>query len=177
MLDFAAGDNAAFHELFQRYKDRLFRFIVGAYAFNRHMAEDCLQETFVRVIRYRNRFDAGRTFSTWLYTIARNHCVNELRRKQRRCEVSSPETVLQSLTAEKDSRQRMLADEAASAMRQAVWDLPEHLRSVFMMREMNGFSHSEIAEVLGLSAGNVRIQYHRAKKKLREQLRPYLEDE
>ena len=84
MSQFRDGDRQAFHELFERYKDRLFRFVYGAYLHQRSEAEDCVQDVFMRVIQNAKAFQPSRTFRPWLYTIARNAALNMVRERSKR---------------------------------------------------------------------------------------------
>lgn len=79
---FCDGKPEAFQVLFERHKDRVFRFIYAVYMKDTSKAEDCTQETFVKVIQHRDRFNTDMSFSTWLYTIARNHCLNQIRKSR-----------------------------------------------------------------------------------------------
>ena len=174
---FRSGKAEAFQILFDRYKDRVFRFVLRVYERNPSRAEDCTQEVFLRVIKGRDSFNISMRFSTWIYTIARNYCLNRLRLKATALETltDSPES-LEDCGCSGDSADILQNDDLGQIINRAVSMLPENLRAVFVMREIDGLSHAEIAEILKLNESNVRIQLHRAKQRLRNEISPYLEE-
>jgi RNA polymerase sigma-70 factor (ECF subfamily) len=174
---FCAGKTGAFQFLFEKYRNRIFRFIYATYERNPARAEDYTQEVFLRVIEKRDSFNPAMCFSSWLYTIARNYCLNQFRSKTPYFEMQVD--VLDRLGYENPSGRadkKLLDKELGAIIRKAVSKLPENLRAVFVMREIEGLPHSEISEILNLSEANVRIQLHRAKKQLQQLITPYLED-
>lgn len=173
MRKFCLGDAEAFQLLFERYRDRLFRFIHVVYVRDYEAAADCTQETFIRVVRKRDSYDPERRFSSWLYTIARNLCLNWLRDHGNDADTNVAVTP-EATGPQQDPRRLLEGVELEEKMRQAVEALPEHFRAVFLMREVDGLPHAEVAAALGLSEGAVRTQLHRAKRHLRETLTPYL---
>lgn len=165
---FCSGRTEAFQILFDKYKNRIFRFVYASYERNISLAEDYTQEIFLRLIKNRDSFNPAMRFSTWLYTIARNYCLNQIRARTPIIEVEIDELERQGYGNSKDRADKVLIDkELGEKIRKAVAGLPENLRSVFVLRE-DGLSYQEIAEVLNLSEPNVRTQLHRAKKQLRE---------
>lgn len=174
---FCSGKAEAFQVLFEKYRNRIFRFIYGTYEKNIAGAEDCTQEVFLRVIENRDSFNPAMRFSTWLYTIARNHCLNQLRGKTAYFEIQTDALDKLGYESPADRADKKIIDnELGGIIRKAVAKLPENLRAVFVMREIEGLPHSEISEILNLSEANVRIQLHRAKKQLQQLITPYLED-
>jgi RNA polymerase sigma-70 factor (ECF subfamily) len=144
-------------------------------------AEDVLQETFLSAYKALPSFEGRSSLSTWLYRIASNASLMRLRRKQ-------PDTVSvdEPLTLDAgDSLPRQLVDwsnlpeeellssESHHAMDEAVSELPEPLRIVFILRDLQGLSTTETGEVLGLSEGAVKTRLHRARLRLRERLSTY----
>jgi RNA polymerase sigma-70 factor (ECF subfamily) len=176
MSRFSAGDDAAFRLLFQRYRDRVYRLVLRAYCSGPAEAEDCTQETFLKVIANRDRFDASRTFTTWLYAIARHHCLNVVRARGRRPEFVTDLDDDMTASPTGDAAAQLAATELDDAIREAVARLPEPLREVFVLREVEGMAHADIAHLLHLEVGAVRTRLHRAKQRLQSLLRPYLED-
>jgi RNA polymerase sigma-70 factor, ECF subfamily len=175
---FCSGKTEAFQVLFEKYRNRIFRFIYGTYEKNIARAEDCTQEVFLRVIEKRDSFNPAMRFSTWLYTIARNHCLNQLRNRTAYFEMQTDDLDRLGHESQSGSADKKLIDEELGGIiRKSVAKLPENLRAVFVMREIEGLPHSEISEILNLGEANVRIQLHRAKKQLRQLITPYLEDE
>ncbi len=171
VLRYLEGEERAFDELSDRYQGRLIHFVNRTIG-DRDRAEDLVQETFVRVFRHLHRFDPTKKFSTWIYTIAGNLAKNELRNRSR-----SPLILFQTITKhqEEDDRplewedvsflpdrmyqQRRLREQVEEAVRQ----LPEHHREVFELREMEGKSYEEIAELTGMKLGTVKSRLNRAR--------------
>lgn len=173
MRAFCNGNTDAFQCLFDRYRDKVYGFVLHVYAHEPARAEDFTQDVFLRAIRARQSFDPSRTFSSWLYAIARNHCLNELRRSAR--ETTRPVEEF-AARAGHDAPGALDRQELGRAIRGAVADLPEDQRAVFVMHEIDGLSHRQIAAVMDLGEGNARTILHRAKAALQVALRPYMED-
>jgi RNA polymerase sigma-70 factor, ECF subfamily len=165
------GRPGAFQELFHRYRDRLVHFITRKTG-DSDRAQDLVQEAFIRVTRHLHRFDTSKKFSTWVYTIASNLSKNELRNRSR-----SPLVLFQKLTSNWDDDHRPLQFEDESmrpddlyrkrylrkVVEETVEELPEHHRLVFRLRELEGKSYEEIAEVTGVTLGTVKSRLHRAR--------------
>jgi RNA polymerase sigma-70 factor (ECF subfamily) len=167
------GDALAFGVLVDRYQTRLLNFVNRTIG-DRERAEDLVQEAFVRVHRHLHRFDQTKKFSTWIYTIASNLAKNELRNRSR-----SPLVFFQQAGrgdgAEVDRRPVEFEDPAArpddefqrrhlrEAVERCVARLPVHHRQVFVLRELEGRSYQEIAEVTGTNLGTVKSRLNRAR--------------
>ena len=176
------GNPGAFSELYDRYRPRLVHFIARKTG-DRDRAEDLVQEAFIRVTRHLHRFDQGKKFSTWIYTICSNLSKNELRNRSR-----SPLVLFQKLTTHWDPDHRPLQFEDANArpddqyrkrylqqiVEQTVGELPEHHQLVFRLREMEGKSYEEIAEITGVNLGTVKSRLHRARTSFAERIEPLL---
>ena len=168
---FLEGDQRAFGELVSRYDQRLLNFVYRTIG-DRDRAQDLVQETFVRVYRHMERFDQSKKFSTWIYTIAGNLAKNELRNRSR-----NPLVLFQTLKKHWDADHRPLEWEDTQykpddlfrkrhlreLVEQAVQRLPEHHRIVFVLREMEGKSYEEIAEITGCNLGTVKSRLNRAR--------------
>jgi RNA polymerase sigma-70 factor, ECF subfamily len=165
------GRPGAFHELFDRYRDRLVHFITRKTG-DSDRAQDLVQEAFIRVTRHLHRFDTSKKFSTWIYTIASNLSKNELRNRSR-----SPLVLFQRLTNQWDDDHRPLQFEDTTMrpddlyrkrylrrlVEDTVAELPEHHQLVFRLRELEGKSYEEIAEITGVNLGTVKSRLHRAR--------------
>lgn len=176
------GHPVAFSELYSRYRDRLVHFIARKTG-DRDRAEDLVQEAFVRVTRHLHRFDQTKKFSTWIYTICSNLSKNELRNRSR-----SPLVLFQKLTThwEPDHRPLQFEDSAMKPdkmfrnryleeiVEQTVTKLPEHHQLVFRLRELEGRSYEEIAEITGVNLGTVKSRLHRARTSFAEMIEPLL---
>ncbi|HYR10959.1 MAG TPA: sigma-70 family RNA polymerase sigma factor, partial [Longimicrobium sp.] len=166
-----AGDRLAFGELVERYQNRLLNFIYRTTG-DRERAEDLVQETFIRVYRHLHRFDQTKKFSTWIYTISSNLAKNELRNRSR-----NPLVLFQTLMKNRDADTRPLEWEdntyrpddlfrkrhLKSQVDAAVDQLPEHHRTVFILREMEGKTYEEIAEITATNLGTVKSRLNRAR--------------
>jgi RNA polymerase sigma-70 factor, ECF subfamily len=177
-----AGHPGAFSELYDRYHDKLVHFIARKTG-DRDRAEDLVQEAFIRVTRHLHRFDQSKKFSTWIYTICSNLSKNELRNRSR-----SPLVLFQKLTTHWEPEHRPLQFEDSSMrpddmyrkrylqdlVERMVDELPEHHRLVFKLRELEGKSYEEIAEITGVNLGTVKSRLHRARTSFAERIEPYL---
>jgi RNA polymerase sigma-70 factor (ECF subfamily) len=173
-----SGRTGAFQELFHRYRDRLVHFITRKTG-DADRAQDLVQEAFIRVTRHLHRFDTSKKFSTWVYTIASNLSKNELRNRSR-----SPLVLFQKLTSNWDEDHRPLQFEDASMrpddlyrkrflqriVEDTVEELPEHHRLVFRLRELEGKSYEEIAEITGVNLGTVKSRLHRARNSFAQRI-------
>jgi RNA polymerase sigma-70 factor (ECF subfamily) len=181
MSAFRDGEADAFDALVFRHRRGLFNFLFRS-VHNRSRAEELLQDVFLRVIRAKDRYERTARFSTWVYTIARNICVDESRRAKFRQHASLEEkrssrggsggvSILDMTSAEQVS-----TDEAAQGpqlrdrMAQAVDLLPEDQREVFLMRQLAGLSFKEIGQVVGAPENTVKSRMRYALEKLRGEL-------
>jgi RNA polymerase sigma-70 factor (ECF subfamily) len=179
---FMGGEKRAFGELVTRYHVRLLNFIYRTIG-DRDRAEDLVQETFIRVYRHLHRFDQSKKFSTWIYTIAGNLAKNELRNRSR-----NPLVLFQSLKTSWDADHRPLEWEdntyrpddlfrkrhLKETIDRAVAQLPDHHRIVFVLRELEGKTYEEIAEITGVNLGTVKSRLHRARTSFAERIEPHL---
>jgi RNA polymerase sigma-70 factor (ECF subfamily) len=175
-----SGDKAAFTQLVERYADPLYNLALKLLG-NQQEAEDALQETFLNAYKAIASFEGRSSLNTWLYRIAYNTSLMQ-RRKKRAATVSIDEPLTLDdgqviprqffdwcCLPERD----LLSEEALEMMDEAVQQLPESLRSVFVLRDVEGLSTSETGEVLDLSDSAVKSRLHRARLLLREQLSTY----
>lgn len=180
---FLEGYTPAFDVLVERYQGRLLNFIYRTIG-DREKAEDLVQEVFIRVYRHLHRFDASKKFSTWIYTIASNLAKNELRNRSR-----NPLVLFQAVRdkfTEDEERPLDFEDTAArpddqyhkrylqSAVEDVVATLPSHHREVFVLRELEGKSYEEIAEITGVNLGTVKSRLNRARASFAERIAPAL---
>ncbi|MDQ3389497.1 MAG: sigma-70 family RNA polymerase sigma factor [Gemmatimonadota bacterium] len=180
---FLDGNKRAFNELVERYQSRLLNFVYRTTG-DRERAEDLVQETFIRVYRHLHRFDQSKKFSTWIYTIASNLAKNELRNRSR-----NPLVLFQMLKNNWDADQRPLEWEDNSyrpddlyrkrhlrrQVETAVSQLPEHHRTVFILREMEGKTYEEIAEITRCNLGTVKSRLNRARNNFAQLIAPMLD--
>ena len=176
------GDMRAFTVLVERYQARLLNFVYRIVG-DRERSEDLVQEAFIRVHRHLARFDRSKKFSTWIYTIASNLAKNELRNRAR-----SPLVLFTTLAPQWDTEERPLEFEdpdaqpdeefrrrhLREAINQAVSKLPVHHRDVFVLRELEGRSYEEIAEITRCNLGTVKSRLNRARNAFAEIIEPAL---
>jgi len=179
---FLGGEERAFEELVERYQTRLLNFIYRTIG-DREKAEDLVQEVFIRVYRHLHRFDPAKKFSTWIYTIASNLAKNELRNRSR-----NPLVLFQTMKNTWEDEDRPLQFEDALSrpddlyrkrhlrelVEEATARLPEHHRQVFVLRELEGKSYEEIAEITNCNLGTVKSRLNRARNSFAEIIEPWL---
>lgn len=176
-----AGDRAEFARMVDQYSAKIYRLALKMLG-DPQDAEDVLQETFIKALRSLPNFQGRSSLSTWLFRIAVNEALMIVRKRH-------PETV--SLDEQKDGNgeedfeplqitdwcclpeQELMSAEARSHLDQAIQNLPASLRSVFVLRDLQGLSTKETAETLDLSEVSVKTRLFRARMKLRENLSAY----
>ena len=177
MLKFRSGSKFAFETLMQNYYPRVLNFIYRFIA-DRESAEDLTQEVFLRVYRNASRYKPKAQFKTWLYTIAKNICLNELRKNKDLvtsldvATISGNEEVQMQVADPKSIGQdtKLIRKEKALVIRKAINDLPENQRLAVILRRYDDFSYAEIAETLGVSDKAVKSLLSRAKVNLKHRL-------
>ncbi|HTK32661.1 MAG TPA: sigma-70 family RNA polymerase sigma factor [Candidatus Saccharimonadaceae bacterium] len=176
------GDNRAFDELVERYRDKVYRL---GFKILRHEedAAEALQDAFLSAYRGLKNFKAESTFSTWLYRIATNAALMKYR-KRRDGHVS----LEQSQSSNEDAEPIQLTDwstqpvqdlldaETREVMEEGISRLSEELRTVFVLRDVEGLSNAEVADVLHLTVAAVKSRLHRARLELRARLNRYFAD-
>ncbi|HEX2164222.1 MAG TPA: RNA polymerase sigma factor, partial [Thermoanaerobaculia bacterium] len=165
-----AGETGAFAELMRRHNQRLFR-LARAVVRDDREAEDVVQEAYVRAFTHLDRFEGRARFATWLSRIALHEALARVRRGRRFAALGEEETVSDlPASLPRGPEERAANRELAAALAAAVDALPESHRAVFVLREVEGLSTAETAEVLGLSEPNVKVRLHRARAALRADL-------
>jgi RNA polymerase sigma-70 factor, ECF subfamily len=182
MVLYQQGDVRAFELLLTRHRKPIFNFILR-FVGSRELAEDLLQETFLRVIRGAESYKRQAKFTTWLYTIARNLCVDQSRRAKHRKAQSLDAPMSQSGESgtlldvvpggDMPSDRQTLSKEIHDKLHQALGDLSEEQREVFLMREFLDMPFKEIASVVGVPENTVKSRMRYALEKLRLELDDY----
>ena len=167
------GDEEAFEVLYHLHKRRVYSLCLRMTA-NTAAAEDLTQEAFLQLFRKIGTFRGESAFSTWLHRMAVNVVLMQLRKKGLPL-VSLEETME---TEEESPKKEPGAEDARLAgsinrlqLEQAIGDLPPGYRMVFLLHDVEGYEHNEIAEMVGCSIGNSKSQLHKARMKLRELLK------
>ncbi|HLK10493.1 MAG TPA: sigma-70 family RNA polymerase sigma factor [Candidatus Binatia bacterium] len=182
MLRVQAGEQSAFQDLFQKYSPRILQYARRMLASDAR-AEELTQDVFVQVFRFRARYRPESRFSTWIFTIATNLCLNELRRPERQLRVdlwddrqddgrregpslADPAAVV----PEEGASSRELARRLDAAIRR----LPEKQRAALLLSRMDGLAYQDVAGALGCSEGAVKALVFRATQSLKAALREFL---
>lgn len=170
------GNTELYSELMRRYQRKILAFIYHMLksAHLELLAEDLCSETFYKAFRSLHSFrEVDASFSTWLYTIARNTVLSELR-KQRNGNVPLDESGYVPLApSEVVPEQAVLRSEKVGMVREAINNLPEKQRSALILREYDGLDYQEIANILGQSVSAVKSLLFRARSSVKSQLEPY----
>jgi len=182
MLRYRDGDVRAFELLVTRHRKPLFNFILR-FVRDTAQAEDVTQETFLRLVKGADAYERQAKFTTWLYTIARNLCVDAARRGKHRKAAS-----LDAPLGDEDGSASLLdlvpdgaagvdrqaqSRELAVRLRQAIEALPDEQREIFLLREVADLQFNEIANVIGCPENTVKSRMRYALEKLREALEEY----
>ena len=167
------GDSEAFKTLFGRYRGPLFNFLLRRVR-DRGRAEELYQDSWTKVIERSAEFRGDSKFSTWLYTIARNACIDHQRKMKFRGHASLDETQrgANQPMVERVANPGLGPDQLASgqALRERIWiaveELPEEQREVFLLRQLQGLGFKEIAEVVGVPVNTVKSRMRYALQRL-----------
>ena len=182
MLRVKQGDTEAFAALVDKYKQPVMNLACRTLR-DLTEAEDIAQIVFVQVYKSASRYEPSAKFSTWLFTIARNLCLNEIRRRSRHPAESLDQTHADSddqpVHQIEDKRsvsppEQLLRGELEEKVAQAVAALPENQRTALLLCQQEELSYEEIAEVLGCSLSATKSLIHRGRETLKAKLKPYL---
>lgn len=179
------GDREAFQTLVERYQRRAFGIAIGVL---RHPedARDAAQNAFVKVFRNINSFKGESSFYTWLYRIVVNVCIDHIRKHKKMRAVEYDDTfrrrdeansrTLQGNTRALRPDANFERTELHTVLHKALGELTETHRAVIVLREVDGLSYEEIAEVMDCHLGTVMSRLHHARKNLQKALKPYLDE-
>jgi RNA polymerase sigma factor (sigma-70 family) len=177
---FQQGDAYAYDLLVKRYRDPLMNFIFR-FLGNRIEAEDILQETFLRLYKNKHYYKEIAKFSTWIYTIAGNLAKTELRKRKRRNIFS----IHNFMSTEKDYElpdKGITPDKYANSaitdkeIQKAIGKLSPKFKQVILLRDVQGFSYEEIAQIVNIPLGTVKSRVNRARLKLQYDLKKIVKD-
>ncbi len=164
---YLAGDMGSFEELVDRYRKPLFTVVMRMVG-DRQEAEDIFQETFIRVIRNRGRFDSDRSFSSWVFSIAGNLARDHLRRRKRN-PVSTAADPPEGAGGE-DPESNTMKREIKKEVDKALDKLSADQKEVFLLREYGGLSFKEIAKMKKTNLNTILSRMHLAMKKMEQEL-------
>lgn len=183
MLAYLRGDARAFRGLVTRHQDRVYHFILRQVRLP-ETANELVQETFLRVVKNASSFRADARFTTWLYTIARNLCVDAQRRQKHRNTVAldaplrrdeaDGASLIEMVKGDEQAQDDSLDDRRFSkALRAALQELPAEQREVFLLRELEGLKFREIADIVGIPENTVKSRMRYALEGLRLRLEAF----
>ena len=181
-----SGQTDKFHDLVKRYEQKLYNFSLRMCR-DHSDAEDMIQETFLNVFRYLKNFRYETKFKNWLYKVAASTCIKK-RRKSKFApdkELSLDEFHPGNETEVPDHvpdwalmpLDKLLNHELSSTINKEILSLPKKYRLVIVLRDIEGFSTAETAQILGLSPSNVKVRLHHARLYLRDKLKGYFEND
>lgn len=174
------GDQQAFAEIVELYKDKIYHL---AYRMlnNRHEAEDVVQETFLRVFKSLDRYDPNQKFSTWIYRIATNLCIDRLRKRKPTYSLDADMNDQEGLDGyssipsdDRTPESELMISETKKLIYDAIESLPAKYKSVMILRYLQDLSLQEISDVLDMPVTTIKTRVHRGREFLRKKLEPKL---
>ena len=175
MLLFQGGDENAYIELVNRYKDKLINFIFN-YLGDLESSEDVVQETMIKLYQKKHYYKEIAKFSTWLYTIAKNLANTELRKRKRRkttllSQFSKDDKTYDLPSNDPEPGQEIQTDIVNKIIRDAVDQLSEKFKIVIVLRDIQGLSYEDISEIINVPIGTVKSRINRARLQLQVELK------
>ena len=167
------GDADAFNQLMEQHKRRMYAVALRMCG-NREDAQDCLQEAMLRVYRAIGGFKGQSSFSTWVYRITMNTCLDELRRKKNRQNTSLDNLLDMGWSPADETNapeKQAMRSELRRNLNRAIRELPEEMRAAVVLRDIQGFSYDEIARMLEINVGTIKSRISRGREKLREKMK------
>jgi len=163
------GDRDAFQCLFETYKDKVFSIAVYSSGGDRSLAEDVTQQIFLKLFTAIRQFRGDSEFTTWLYRLVVNACLDE-RRRRRRLLPWGPTAAMSEVSEKKPQERQYARLEVAEAVRVAIEELKPKFRLPILLKYIEGLSYEEIAEVMGCSKGTVASRLNRGHSQLAKRL-------
>lgn len=162
----ARGDMDAFETLYERYHRRVYSLCLRMVA-NVTEAEDLTQEVFIQLLRKLGSFRGESAFTTWLHRLTVNHVLMHFRKRGVRLEKTTEEGDVPEQTEIGSERPHAMPVIDRIALDSAIAQLPPGYRSVFVLHDVEGYEHEEVADLLGVSVGTSKSQLHKARMRLR----------
>jgi RNA polymerase sigma factor, sigma-70 family len=170
------GDQHAFVDIVDLYQDKLYH-MAYRMLYNRQEAEDVVQDTFLRVYRNLDRYDDSMKFSTWIYRIATNLCIDRLRRRRPTYSLDAESTDHEGLDGysvmpsdDRTPESEILLSETQRIIRQAIENLPAKYKTVMVLRYLQDMSLQEISDVMDMPVTTIKTRVHRGREFLRKRL-------
>lgn len=172
LVRYMAGDEVAFREIVNRYKNSLYAFL-RRFLSQQDLIDDVFQETFLQLFTSRDKFDTTRPLRPWLFTIAANKAKDALRKQQRTAAIAigtiadadqmSFDDVLNTLTADEQiPYDNIEKSETALRVRKIIANMPDNLREIIILAYFNKFSYKQMADILSIPIGTVKSRLHTA---------------
>ncbi len=165
-----AGKGEVFSLLYERYYQRVFRLAAGMTGAT--VAEDLTQEIFFRVFQKLNQFAGQSRFSTWLYRLAVNHCLNARESARPQTQVDTELELLELPSTHTHLEQAVIEKQLQAHVQRALLTLKPEIRMIIILKDIEGLNYDEIAERMGCSPGTVASRLNRGRKLLAEKLAP-----
>ena len=171
---FQSGDERAYIELVNRYRDRLINFVFP-FLGDFEQAEDVVQETMLKLYEKKHYYREIAKFSTWIYTIARNLANTELRKKKRRkttyiSRMTKDDRQYDIPAIQADLNQNLQNEFIRDRIHAAIKELPEHFKTVIILRDIQELSYDDISNIVGVPLGTVKSRINRARLQLQAEL-------
>lgn len=168
----SSGDAAAFNLLLGAHEKQMYA-VAMRMCRNREDAQDCLQEAMLRTFRAIGSFKGQSSFSTWLYRITMNTCLDELRRRKNK-KSTSLDGLLDVGWSPQDAgespEKHAIMSETHAKLNAAIRELPDDMRAAIVLRDIHGLPYEEIAQALNVNVGTIKSRISRGREKLREKL-------
>jgi len=169
---FIEGDGTAFDELDGKYRKQITQLLYRMIK-NYEDAEDIYQEAVLKATQRIDAFDSSRNFYNWLYKIATNHCINQLKKRRRKLDKKYCEEILRATWGETEPLKILENQELREYIYQEIETLPERQRRVVQLRLLDGLSYEEISEILGVNVNSIRSLLRHARSSLKVRLSSY----
>lgn len=172
---FQDGDEQAYVELVNRYRDRLMNFVYR-FTSDSEQSEDIVQETLIKLYTHKHYYKKIAKFSTWIYTIAANYAKTELRKKKNRkitnlSQMSSDEKDYDLPSVQPDTDQLIESEYLEKRIQSAINTLPLHFKTVIVLRDVQELSYDEISNIVEVPLGTVKSRINRARLQLQKELK------
>ena len=182
MADYQSGNQEAIKVIFERYKSRVLNFCLRMLQ-NRAEAEDATGDVFLALFSGKYSYDPKAKFSTWLFTVARNNCIDRIRKHKKTVSMwfspknTSGEEERQVSDTNPSSPDQLIKNETAECVKNAINKLPFEQREAIILREYHDFNYKHIAEILGCSLEKVKILIFRGREQLRNELTSFIKED
>jgi len=178
ILRFQEGDINAYNELVKRYKDRLLNFVFR-YFNNREQAEDVVQDTLIKLYTHASYYKKIAKFSTWIFTIAKNNALTELRKNKRKQTDSlwtEDGKVIDINSKEQSLDVKVQNEIAIDQLNKFLDEIPENFRMAVVLRDFQELSYDEISKILEIPVGTIKSRINRGRIQLAEKMKHFKEN-